>query len=333
MRTTGSLDAWPFLMARGRAVGSTLVLSPSFLLDQGDASLIARLDGSETDEDLRPMIATFVDSTGTSLTFAHAWRHLTWADLASGSGDSRMLHDAFGRPIIVRYGFVVIDTQLEVVDPRDMSKAWVQAVDAYRRLFQSETTFETERSLAFSLVSPAVAQKASPTVEVDPPKHNQPTRHLLNPRPRSPAMLVGTFVVFLLLASSLVVRLWLDLGSDSLVLAGPLVVGDPSTEQIGGEPQEISSALVQLDVCVYLADSSGELWMLPIWPEGTTWATEEGVVVGPNGTDVQLGSREVFLGWEQTAEAVATRIDEEIREHMSQCLAPVGGQMFFVSSI
>lgn len=164
-----SAHGWPFLVARGRRSGYSVLLAPPFLTDEHDHGFleeVARPAGEAA------RAATCTSPRGRRLSVAWAEHRVTGADLADGAGDDP--HDEHSRPLRLLYGFVCPDTAIGYPSEVDMERSRRHALAAYRRFLADETRFAVEPSTPFALTSAAVPDTRR-TVE---PARLPPLRHL-----------------------------------------------------------------------------------------------------------------------------------------------------------
>jgi hypothetical protein len=188
--TTGT--AWPFLIARGRRRGYTVLAAPGFLVRDGEEGFLEEVVGPTT----APVATREVHSPrGRRLC-------LTWADHQVCGGDVGEVSDVgepadpvdeHSRPLRLLHGYLCLDTPPAGVDPVDLSRSLAAALATYRRFLRDEDTFTIEESTPFPVAARAVA----------PPPPSRPAR---------PTALLATAALVTLLA--LLAGLWFITGDE-----------------------------------------------------------------------------------------------------------------------
>lgn len=131
--------AWPFLIARGRQRGYSVLLAPHFLVADGDYGFLEEAAGPvHESEPVRVGLAT----SGRGRRFGLVWsEHRVTAEDVGGTTDPR---DEHSRPLRLLYGFLTTDTAVNA--PADLDGARRAALDTYRRFLADEHHFTTEPS-------------------------------------------------------------------------------------------------------------------------------------------------------------------------------------------
>jgi hypothetical protein len=168
MNATAS--GWPFLIARGRRRGYTVLLAPDFLIDERDYGILEQTAGPVTG----PFrIASVISTLGHRLCLVWSEYTVTAADLAGGSP-----RDEHSRPLRLLNGFC---TREPVSAPAgtDLTHAHGAALDTYRRFLDDEEHFVVEPSNAFptdSALAPAPSGRPEVAARAQPPQPPSPLR-------------------------------------------------------------------------------------------------------------------------------------------------------------
>jgi hypothetical protein len=134
-------QAWPFLIARGRQRGYSVLLAPRFLLAEGDYGFLEEATGPVPESNpVRVGVAT--SQRGRRFGLAWSEHRVTAADIG-GTADPR---DEHSRPLRLLYGFLSADTTINAPDGADLDHARRAALDTYRRFLTDEHRFTTEPS-------------------------------------------------------------------------------------------------------------------------------------------------------------------------------------------
>ena len=134
-------QAWPFLIARGRQRGYSVLLAPHFLLAEGDYGFLEEATGPVPESDpVRVGVAT--SQRGRRFGLAWSEHRVTAADVG-GTADPR---DEHSRPLRLLYGFLSADTTITAPAGADLDHARRAALDTYRRFLTDEHRFTTEPS-------------------------------------------------------------------------------------------------------------------------------------------------------------------------------------------
>ncbi|WP_370948373.1 hypothetical protein AB5J62_12510 [Amycolatopsis sp. cg5] len=156
------MRAWPFLIARGRRRGYSVLLAPDFLVSEQDYGFL--------EDHVRPLpdsapfaVAGVTSPRGRPVCLVWAGHAVTEADLDGGSA-----HDEHSRPLKLMTGFLCSG---KVSEPStvDVDKAREEALVTYRRFLEDEERFAVESSTAFEAVS-AVTE----TPKQQPPSEPKP---------------------------------------------------------------------------------------------------------------------------------------------------------------
>lgn len=150
------MDAWPFLVARGRRRGHTVLLAPAALTTPGV---------------IEDVVGPVPEGRGHHQADAPGGLHLVWTehrvtDTELG-GDAT---DEHGRPLRLFAGWVCVGARTVAVDQADLAHVLSAGLATYRRFLADEDRFTTEPSGAFTARSrivpvsrPASARRASRT--------------------------------------------------------------------------------------------------------------------------------------------------------------------------
>jgi len=134
-------QAWPFLIARGRQRGYSVLLAPQFLLAEGDYGFLEEATGPVPESDpVRVGVAT--SHHGRRFVLAWSEHRVTAADV----GDTADPRDEHSRPLRLLYGFLSADTTITAPAGADLDHARRAALDTYRRFLTDEHRFSTEPS-------------------------------------------------------------------------------------------------------------------------------------------------------------------------------------------
>lgn len=168
-------NGWPFLVARGRRRGYSVLLAPGFLVAGQDHGFLERVVGPVRDG--RPFhTATVTTPRGRRVS-------LVWSDYPAGDAD---LCDEHSRPLRLLGGFLSADAGIDRPSDTDLAYARAAAAATYRRFLADEEAFTTERSEPFGLRSDLVPQ----------PRHT-PTERRPPARPNLPLAAIGLVVAAL----------------------------------------------------------------------------------------------------------------------------------------
>jgi hypothetical protein len=149
------VDGWPFLVARGRRRGYSVLLAPGFL--QQDYGLLEEVAGPvSAAEPVR--VAAARTSRGQDLSVVWSEHRVTAADVADGAEP----RDEHSRPLRLLYGFVCQQTILARPADADLSRSLAAALDTYRRFLAGEQRFTVEPSRPFDLRSTVAPRPAAP---------------------------------------------------------------------------------------------------------------------------------------------------------------------------
>ncbi|TDP89907.1 hypothetical protein [Labedaea rhizosphaerae] len=152
-------QAWPFLVARGRDRGYSVLLAPEFLIADGDYGFLEeQAVPSHTDA---VHVADGQSARGRRVC-------LVWTEQvvsAEDAGTEEAPRDAHSRPLRLLFGFV----SSAVVSPAatDLEQARDAALRTYRRFLADEAGFTVESSAPFAMRS---AVTASETPVSDTPR-------------------------------------------------------------------------------------------------------------------------------------------------------------------
>lgn len=150
-----AVTGWPFLIARGRRRGYSVLAAPPFLVRHREEGFLEEVVGPTPDS-----VATrMVDSPG--------GRHLclVWGDhLVRGDevGEPADPVDEHSRSLRLLYGFVCQDATVSAPDPADLERSLAPMMATYRRFLDGEEEFAVEESSPL----PVDAEVMTPTEPV-----------------------------------------------------------------------------------------------------------------------------------------------------------------------
>lgn len=136
---------WPFLVARGRRRGYTILLAPDFLVADGVYGFLEELVGPT--REVRTAGATTHDGRHVCLVWTEY--RVCATDLADGPADPV---DEHSRPLRLLYGFLSVEP-VSAVAAADLDLARGAALAAYRRFLTDEDGFRVLRSAGFPIAS------------------------------------------------------------------------------------------------------------------------------------------------------------------------------------
>lgn len=142
------MDGWPFLVARGRRAGYTVLLAPDFLI--GHHGFLEDVTGSGP-----RIVDTTVD--GRRLTVVWSEHTVTGSEVHTDD-DPR---DEHSRPLHLLYGFVCQGGTVTRPSDEDTARSLRTALDTYRRFLADEERFTTESSGPFPLHAGALPRARS----------------------------------------------------------------------------------------------------------------------------------------------------------------------------
>jgi hypothetical protein len=154
-----TVDGWPFLIARGRRRGYSVLLAPRYLV--GDHGFL-----EEAAAPVRgaPFRVAAVPGRG----------RLAWAEhVVSTSDIGGDPHDEYGRPLRLLYGFLCRQGKPAVAG-EDLEHAREVALSVYRRFLAGEEEFLVEPSEPFAVTGVAV-----PAMQAPPPAPRRTGRGLI----------------------------------------------------------------------------------------------------------------------------------------------------------
>jgi len=157
------MNGWPFLVARGRRRGHSVLLAPSFMIQASDYGRLEQVVG--------PVSAAEPVRTATTGNLRLVWSEhtVTGADLT----DSSETHDEHSRPLRLLYGLVSPDATVMQPSEVDLERARLAALDTYRRFLADEKHFTVESSMPLDLRSAVMAHSPSlgTTTPPESPSH------------------------------------------------------------------------------------------------------------------------------------------------------------------
>ncbi|XVS68047.1 hypothetical protein ACQPYE_18960 [Actinosynnema sp. CA-299493] len=155
---------WPFLVARGRRRGYSVLLAPSFLID--DHGLLEEVVGPVPDV----RVASVRNAGG-------RWLCVVWAAHTATEAEIGNPRDEHSRPLRLLYGFVCPDGVVERPSEAGMTASLAGALDTYRRFLEDEERFTVEASTPIDLGPPVLARAQPRTIAPPPaPQHPCPRR-------------------------------------------------------------------------------------------------------------------------------------------------------------
>lgn len=145
------MNGWPFLVARGRQRGYSVLLAPPFMIQALDYGLLEQVVG--------PVSAAQPVRTTSTRDLCIVWSEhaVTGTDVADGS-EAR---DEHSRPLRLLYGLVSPDATVLKPSEVDLEHSCLAALDTYRRFLADEKRFTVEPSTPFDLRS--AVMPSSPT--------------------------------------------------------------------------------------------------------------------------------------------------------------------------
>lgn len=162
-------QAWPFLIARGRRKGYSVLLAPGFLVADREHGFLEDIAGpTRPNEPIR--IAAAATPTGRRLSLVWTDYRVLHADVASDGAAGAAAHpvDEHSRPLRLLHGFLLSDGHVTGAEPADLERTREAALDTYRRFLADEEHFTIEESAPLPIAS-AVVQLAPTTPLVPAP--------------------------------------------------------------------------------------------------------------------------------------------------------------------
>lgn len=179
-------QGWPFLIARGRQRGYSVLLAPRFLLAEGDYGFLEQATGAVR-ESAPVQAGVAISQRGRRLGLVWSEHRVTAEDLS----DTEDPYDEHSRPLLLLYGFVCADTAVSAPHGAGLDHARRVALDTYRQFLTDENGFTTQPSAPFDTRSPAVSGAVpfdrSPTVSSAAPFDHSPAGSDAAPFGHSPA--------------------------------------------------------------------------------------------------------------------------------------------------
>lgn len=144
--------AWPFLIARGRRRGYTVLAAPPFLVRDREEGF------------LEPVVGPTPDAIATRVVESPSGRRLSlvWGDhrvRGDEIGEPADPVDEHSRPLRLLYGFACQDA---VVDRPDLDGCLAAMLATYRRFLLGEEEFTVEESAPFQVDARVVAPPTTP---------------------------------------------------------------------------------------------------------------------------------------------------------------------------
>lgn len=148
-------SGWPFLIARGRRRGYTVLLAPGFLIADRDYGFLEDVVGPVRDG--APWRTTTVTTPrGRRLC-------LVWSDYPAQTDEQTDLRDEHSRPLRLLGGFLCTDAVVTQPSTADLDAARGSALRTYGRFLADEERFTVEESTPFGVRSvPLVAPRRDP---------------------------------------------------------------------------------------------------------------------------------------------------------------------------
>jgi hypothetical protein len=205
-------SGWPFLIARGRRRGYTVLLSPGFLIADRDYGFLEDVVGPVRDG--APWRTTTVTTPrGRRLC-------VVWSDYPAEAGEQADLRDEHSRPLRLLGGFLCTEASVAEPSISDIDAARVAALDTYGRFLADEERFTVEESAPFAIRS-APMPLATP--------RRQPAPVTRRPVRRVDAVLAAVGLAF----AALVVVVVILVGSSSGRTPAPCVLKPQVTPTLG----------------------------------------------------------------------------------------------------
>lgn len=164
MSATTSAEAWPFLIARGRRRGYSVLLAPHFLVADRDHGFLEDVVGPTThDQPVRTELAA--SPHGRRLVVVWTDHRVSGSDLsaADSSDITEDPVDEHSRPLRLLHGFVATGGQLLGAAPADLERTRAIALDTYRRFIADEENFTVESSSPVPITPPAPPKSPADT--------------------------------------------------------------------------------------------------------------------------------------------------------------------------
>lgn len=140
---------WPFLVSRGRNVGYRTILAPGFLVDSGEASLLATAVRRVEDGPGVQIDEVSLPRSGSIEVVYRAERAMTDA---SGQDTLEPIRDSHSRPIRLFYGFVTCGP-IGAASPADLSHCREVALEAFDEFLEDEASSVQPATAPFPLES------------------------------------------------------------------------------------------------------------------------------------------------------------------------------------
>lgn len=162
-----TLNAWPFLIGRGRNAGYRVVVVPDFMADDESTSALSAATGTVQ---LPADAACIRELRGlASGPVSVVYRSFNPRGADFGLSDRGELTDGFGRLIRVTEGFVVraaIGAAPLEVSVADLERAHAEAAGAYRDFWQQDQGYQRRTAGPYPLGPGASAHHSSPPVQL-----------------------------------------------------------------------------------------------------------------------------------------------------------------------
>lgn len=161
-------QAWPFLIARGRRKGYSVLLAPGFLVAEREHGFLEDV-ASPTRPDEPVRVAATETPGGRRVSLVWTDYRVAHADVPSDGAADAAAHpvDEHSRPLRLLHGFLLTDGQVSSAEPADLERTREAALDTYRRFLADEENFTIEESAPLPIASPVV-RLAPPTPQVPP---------------------------------------------------------------------------------------------------------------------------------------------------------------------
>ena len=186
------VEAWPFLVARGRREGYRTLLAPEFLVRR---DLHEQLAESSPSVPSGTLGRAELDRAGVgSLRLVYTTEDLT-AAMSDGSDQVKPLADEHGRPLEMLYGVVAREPLSEALAADDLQPARAEALDTYRSFLAGEKGFPVMSSRPYPLPRGATAPTPPPA------PHGVPRVNQCRRAPRQRVLAITLSVLVLAIAA------------------------------------------------------------------------------------------------------------------------------------
>jgi len=151
-------SGWPFLIARGRRRGYTVLLAPGWLIAAQGHGVLEETVTPVAGQPWRVAVAG--TTQGRRVGLAWAEHPVTGADVTGtpDSGGGAPVRDEHSRPLRLLYGFLCADAMIGDPSGDDLARSRDAALDTYRRFLTDEEHFTIEGSTPFDITSSLTRQ-------------------------------------------------------------------------------------------------------------------------------------------------------------------------------